>query len=130
MPNYSTRLLFVVAYAVILLEGAIPVFERHGHVDNPIWQTVVLAFAAINMLAFVILRPRPLLLTLAVFNGIIGATTIIGGSVALVRYGLTPMTRLDVLVVIGFFAGAMPLIAATFLYSSASRLTYVRADAP
>jgi len=123
MPNLYTRILLISAYAVISLEVAIPFIEHGSHVSNPMWQSVGMCFAVLNIVTLVALRPRPVLLVVSVLNLALAGATIVAGAVMVLKYGLSPISALDFPIAVGFFAGVVPLITAAFLYKSVSRLT-------
>ena len=125
MQHSYTRVLLIAAYAVVLLEVALPFVDHPSRVDNPLWQSVGLAFAVLNIASLATLRPRPLRLVLAALNGVLAGATIIRGSVMLLRDRPPSLSDLDFLAAVCFFAGVVPFVTAAFLYKAASRLTLV-----
>ena len=130
MQNKCARVLLAAAYVVLFLELCIPTFEPHGSVSHPARQAIGLVFALVNIACVIALRPRSIVLAVAALNAILGAAVIISGVVALVQGPRFDIQGLDSLVAMFFFCCIVPFVAAAFFFGSASRLTYVRADAP
>jgi hypothetical protein len=126
MKNSHARVLLIAAYAVILLEMAIPIIDHP--IGNRFWQSAGLSFATLNIAVLALLRSRLLALTCIVLDGVLAVVTLIGGLVLLWKYWLPPLSSLDYLAVIGFFAGVVPIVSAHFLYTSVARLTIGPSD--
>ena|ERR1700722_779103 len=112
-----TRALLFGAYFVVLLEILIPFFDHP--VATPIRQSAGVLFVVLNLFAFVTLRPKPLLICIAILDALIAVSMIIGGIYFAITSPAPHMSDLGFVFVLAFFGVFAPSVAATFLYRQA-----------
>ena len=118
-PLLLTRLLLAGAYLVILAEVLRPYVDSPVHISNPKWQVLGVVFIALNILALANLLQRMFLLALAPLNAMLGVATVVAAVASFQKAHSTAGSDLDFIILLCFFGGFVPLVAAAFFFSQA-----------